>query len=109
MNQASMSLQILIGTASPSLAVDLRVEGRTMATVYAIDRVEHPAAPPSEIAARGRSQGKIPVVPFDLPEASAEELIRHPFSRIAVRLVTQPLRDHALLVTEPNSIQDIEA
>lgn len=30
------------------------------------------AAPSSEIAARGRSQGKIPVVPFDLPEASAE-------------------------------------
>jgi hypothetical protein len=48
-------------------------------------------------------------VPFDLPEASAEELIRHAFSRISVRLVTQPLRDHALLVTEPNSIQDIEA
>jgi hypothetical protein len=48
-------------------------------------------------------------VPFDLPEASAEELIRHAFSRISVRLVIQPLLDHALLVTEPNSIQDIEA
>ena len=32
------------------LAVDLRVEGRTTATVYAIDRVEHPDALPSEIA-----------------------------------------------------------
>lgn len=41
MDQASMSLQILIGTASPSLAVDLRVEGRTTATVYAIDRGPH--------------------------------------------------------------------
>ena len=109
MNQASMSLQILIETASPSLASTSEWRKRTTATVYAIDRVEHPAAPPSEIAARGRSQGKIPVVPFDLPEASAEELIRHAFSRISVRLVIQPLRDHALLVTEPNSIQDIEA
>jgi hypothetical protein len=69
---------------------------------------EHPAAPPSEIAARGRSQGNSGCA-VDLPEASAEELIRQAFSRIAVRLVTQPLRDHALLVTEPNSIQDIEA
>jgi hypothetical protein len=85
------------------------VEERTTATVYAIDRVEHPDALPSEIAARGRNRGKIPVVPFDLPEASAEELIRHAFSRIAVRLVTQPLRDQAVVVTEPTSIPDIEA
>jgi hypothetical protein len=83
------------------LAVDLRVEGRTTATVYAIDRVEHPDALPSEIAERGQSQD-IPVVPFDLPEASAEEFIRHAFSRISVRLVTQPLHDHALVVTGPS-------
>jgi hypothetical protein len=88
------------------LAVDLRLEGRTTATVYAIDRVEHPDAVPSEIA-RGQGQGDVPVVPFVLPEASAEEFIRHAFSRISVRLVTQPLRDHALLVAEPSSTGDI--
>jgi hypothetical protein len=37
------------------LAVDLRVEGRTTATVYAIDRVEHPDALP----ARSRSATKV--------------------------------------------------
>jgi hypothetical protein len=85
------------------LAVDLTVEGRTTATVYAIDRVEHPDALPSEIAEPSQSQGDVPVVRFDLPEASAEEFIRHAFSKISVRLVTQPLHDHALVVTDPNS------
>jgi hypothetical protein len=64
MNQAFMSLQILIGTASPSLAVDLRVEGRTTATVYAIDGVEsiqphHPAR-----SRHGAEVKAIPVVPL---------------------------------------------
>jgi hypothetical protein len=84
------------------LAVDLRLEGRTTATVYAIDRMQHPDALSSEIAARGQNQGDIPVVPFDLPDASAEEFLRHAFSRISVRLVTQRLHDHALGVTEPS-------
>jgi hypothetical protein len=48
-------------------------------------------------------------VPFDLPEASAEEFIRHAFSRISVRLVTQPHQDHALVVTEPRSTGDMKA
>ena len=82
------------------LAVDLRVEGRTTATVYAIDRVEHPDALPREIGERGQGEGDLPVVQFDLPEASAEEFMRHAFSRISVRLVTQPLHDHPLVVTE---------
>jgi hypothetical protein len=91
------------------LAVDLRVEGRTTATVYAIDRVEHPDALPRDIAARGQSQGDVPVVRFDLPEASAEEFMKHAFSRISVRLVTLPLHDHALVVTDPSSTEDIQA
>jgi len=91
------------------LAVDLRVDGRTTATVYATDRVEHPDALPSEIAERDQNHGDVPVVPFDLPEASAEGFIRHAFSRISVRLVTQPLHDQALVVTEPSSTEDIEA
>jgi hypothetical protein len=84
------------------LGVDLRVEGRITGTVYAIDRVEHSAARPSEIAERGHSQGDVPVVPFDLPETSAEEFLRRAFSRISIRLVTESYRDHALVVTEPS-------
>ena len=91
------------------LAVDLRVEGRTTATVYAIDRVKHPDALASEIATRNQNHGDVPVVPVDLPEASAEEFIRRAFSRISVRLVTQLLHNHALIVTEPSSIEDIKA
>jgi hypothetical protein len=30
-------------------------------------------------------------------------------SRVSIRLVTQTLRDHALVVTEPDSTEDIEA
>jgi hypothetical protein len=82
------------------LAVDLTVKGRTTATVYAIDRVQHPDALSSEIAERGQNQGDVPVVPFDLPEASAEKFMRRAFSRISVRFVTRPLRDHALVITE---------
>jgi hypothetical protein len=82
------------------LAVDLTVEGHTTATVYAIDRVQHPDALSSEIAERGQNQGDVPVVPFDLPEASAERFMRRAFSRISVRFVTRPLRDHALVITE---------
>jgi hypothetical protein len=82
------------------LAVDLRVEGRTTATVYAIDRVQHPDAVPSEIATRNQNQGDVPVVPFDLPEASAEEFMKYAFSRISFRLVTQLLHNHALVVAD---------
>jgi hypothetical protein len=90
------------------LAVDLRVEGRTTATVYATDRVSHPDAVPSEIGVRCPNQCDVPMVRFDLPEASAEEFIRHAFSRISIRLVTQPLHDHAVVVTQPNAAEDIE-
>ena len=91
------------------LAFDLTVNGASTATVYAIDRAEHPDALRSEIADRGQSQGDVPVVPFDLPEASAEEFIRRAFSKISFRLVTQSLRGHALVVTEPRHTEDIEA
>jgi hypothetical protein len=85
------------------LAVDLRINGHTAATVYAIDRVEHPDALPGKIAKQHPSQDEVPVVPFDLPESSAEKLIKYAFKKISVRLVTQPLQEHDLIVTEPNS------
>ena len=82
------------------LAVDLRVDGRTTATVYAMDRVEHPDALTN--TGRGQSHCDVPVVSFDLPEARSKEFIRRAFSRISVRLVTQPLRDHPLVLTGPS-------
>jgi hypothetical protein len=91
------------------LAVDLRVDGPVTATVYAIDRVEHGLARHAEIAELSESLGEIPVVPFDIPEPNVEDLIRHAFRRISVRLVTQHFRDHALVVIEPRAIEDIDA
>jgi hypothetical protein len=39
---------------------------------------------------------------WDVAEAVSKEFIRRAFSRISVRLVTQPLRDHALVLTGPS-------
>lgn len=89
------------------LAVDLRVDGPVTATVYAIDRVEHGIAH-AEIADLSESLGEIPVVPFDIPEPNVEDLIRHAFRRISVRLVTQHFRDHALVVIEPRATEDVD-
>jgi phage terminase large subunit len=50
------------------------------------------------------ARGEIPLVSgSSLPWRSQR---RH---GLRTKLLTQPLRDHALVVTEPNSIQDIEA
>jgi hypothetical protein len=38
-------------------------------------------------------------VPFDLPERSVEDFIKHAFKRISVRMVTQTLHDQVLVVT----------
>jgi hypothetical protein len=91
------------------LAVDLRVDGPVTATVYAIDRVEQGIARHAEIAELSESLGEIPVVPFDIPEPSVEDLIRHAYRRISVRLVSQHFRDHALVVIEPRPTEDVEA
>ena len=91
------------------LAVDLNIDGPVTATVYAIDRVEHGITRHSEIAELSASQRHLPVVAFDIPEPNVEDLIRHAFRRISIRLVTQHLRDLALVVTEPSSIEDVGA
>ena len=91
------------------LAVDLSIDGPLTATVYAIDRVEHGIKGHSEIAELSASQRQIPVVAFDIPESNVEDLIRHAFRRISIRLVTQHLPDLVLVVTEPSSIEDIGA
>jgi hypothetical protein len=91
------------------VAVDLTVDGPTTATVYVFDRIEHAISLHAEIVELGRSRGEVPVVPFDLPEPSVKEFIRHAFKRISVRLVTQTLPDQVLVVAEPGSAQDIES
>jgi hypothetical protein len=74
------------------LAFDLRIEGPATATVFAIDRLEERS-----------SLIDTPVVSFEIPEPSVEELIRHAFKRIAIRFVTQPFRDLTLVTIEPTS------
>ncbi|HKN44945.1 MAG TPA: hypothetical protein VJW23_13580 [Propionibacteriaceae bacterium] len=91
------------------LAVDLRIDGPLTATAYAVDRVEHGITRHADIAELSEIHGEIPVVPFDIPQPDVEELIRLAFRRISVRLVTQHLRDHFLVVSEPSSIKDIGA
>ncbi len=91
------------------LAVDLRIDGPVTATVYAVDRVAQEITRHAEIAELSESQGEIPVVPFAIPEPNVEDLIRHAFKRISIRLVTQHFRDHALVATEPISTEGTEA
>jgi hypothetical protein len=91
------------------LAIDLKVDGPVTATVYAIDRVAHGISLHAAIAALGESLGEIPVVQFNLPEPNVDEFIRHAFRRMAVRLVTEALRDQVLVVTASSSTPDIDA
>jgi len=90
------------------VGIDLKVDGPTAATVYAIDRREHAVARPDEIVELGESQGKIPVRPFDIPKPNVEDFIRHAFRRISVRLVTQDFSGQVLVVMEPQA-DDLEA
>ena len=87
------------------LAVDVSIDSPVTLTVYAIDRVEHGITRHSQLAELSASQRQIPVVAFDIPEPNVEDLIRHAFGRISIRLVTQHLPDLVLVVTEPSSIR----
>jgi hypothetical protein len=91
------------------VGIELKVDGPTTATVYAIDRVAHAIERQDQIAELGRGQGEIPVVPFEIPGANAGYLMRHAFRRISVRLVAQDLRDQILVVSEPSSAEDFDA
>jgi hypothetical protein len=88
------------------LAIDLKVDGPVTAAVYAIDRGKHGISRHAEIVEIGHGRGEIPVVQFALPEPNVEEFIRHAFKRISVQLVTQAVRDHVLVVTEPSSTSE---
>jgi hypothetical protein len=82
------------------LALDLKVDDAVTATIYAVDRIEHGISLQADIIELGQGGREIPVVRFDLAQPGVEEFIRHAFTRISVRLVTQTVRDQVLLVTE---------
>ena len=68
------------------LGIDLRVDGSTTASIYAIDRVEHRISlNGTDLVELGQSWGEIPVVQFNLPEPNVEDFIMHAFKRISVR------------------------
>lgn len=90
------------------VGIDLKVDGATTATVYAIDRLEQAVVRPAEIVELGRGGVKIPVTPFDIPETNVEEFIRYAFRRISVRLLTRDLHDQVLVVMEPGQAEDLE-
>jgi hypothetical protein len=91
------------------LAIDLRVDGPTTASIYAIDRVEHRISlNGTDLVELGQSWGEIPVVQFNLPEPNVEEFIRHAFKRISIRLVAHALGDQVLVVTELRPAEDLE-
>ena len=74
------------------MGIDLRVDGSTTASIYAIDRVEHRISlNGTDLVELGQSWGEIPVVQFNLPEPNVEDFIMHAFKRISVRLA--PARD----------------
>jgi hypothetical protein len=91
------------------VGIDLNVDGPATATVYAIDRVGPEVVRPAEIVESGQSRREIPVVPFDIPEPTVEDFIRHAFRRISVRLVTQDFGGHVLVVIEPRQAEDAGA
>lgn len=72
------------------LGIDLRVDGSTTASIYAIERVEHRISlNHTDIFELGQSWGEIPVVQLNLPEPNVEDFTKHAFKRISIRLVTQ--------------------
>jgi hypothetical protein len=91
------------------LALDLKVDDAVTATIYAVDRIEHGISLQADIIELGLGGREIPVVQFDLAQPGVEEFIRHAFTRISVRLVTQTVRDQVLLVTEPRALPDLGA
>ena len=82
------------------LAVDVTVDSQVTATVYAIDRVELGIARHAEISELSETRRDIPVVSFDIPQPNVKDLIKHAFNRISIRMVTQTLRDHLLVVSD---------
>jgi hypothetical protein len=90
------------------VGIDLKVDGPTTATVYAIDRIEQAVVRPAEIAESGKAGDEIPVMPFDVPEPNVEDFLKFAFRQISVRLVKQELHDQVLVVIEPRQAENLE-
>ena len=90
------------------VGIDLKVDGPTTATVYAIDRIEQAIVRPAEIAESGKAGDEIPVMPFDVPETNVEDFLKFAFRQISVRLVKQELHDQALVVIEPRQAENLK-
>ena len=70
------------------VGIDVRVEGPTtgIATVHAIDRLEHSIALQADIAELGQGRVEIPVLKFLLPEPNVEDFIMHTFDEILIKI-----------------------
>jgi hypothetical protein len=70
------------------VGIDVRVEGPTtgIATVYAIDRLEHSTARQADIAELGQGRVEIPILKFSLPEPNVEDFIMHTFDEILIKI-----------------------
>jgi hypothetical protein len=70
------------------VGIDVRVDGPTtgIATVRAVDRLEHSIARQADIAEPGRSRVEIPVLQFGLPEPKVEDFITHTFDEILIKI-----------------------
>jgi hypothetical protein len=70
------------------VGIDVRVEGPTtgIATVHAIDRLEHSIARRADIAELGQGRVEIPILKFSLPEPNVEDFIMHTFDEILIKI-----------------------
>ena len=70
------------------VGIDVRVDGPMtgIATLYAVDRLNHSIARQADVAERGQSRVEIPVLEFSLPEPRVEDFITHTFDEILIKI-----------------------
>ena len=84
------------------LGIDAASEqGQTTVTVYAFDRTRHSPDPVAELDQLATDGGGIPVTAFPVPAERVDHFLDKAFRRVLIRLVAQPIRDHSLLVNQP--------
>jgi hypothetical protein len=77
------------------VGLDVRMDSPStgIATVYAIDRLEHSFARRADIERPGQSRVEIPVLKFSLPEPTVEDFIMHTFDEILIKISELCLAD----------------
>ena len=70
------------------VGIDVRIDGPTtgIATVYAIDRLEHSIARQADIQRAAQSRVEVPVLKFSLPEPKVEDFMMHTFDEILIKV-----------------------